>query len=96
MKSGRSGWYDSYNEGQRGAHDELALISRDGCLHATSGRKRTKPMLTNDVEEGTYVPDTVGINICLNCKKKKCTTGNCALITQERRRLREERMSKDA
>lgn len=91
MNSGKTGWHDSYNEGQRGAHDELALIARDGCLHATSGTKRSKPILVNDVDEGTYVPDTVGLNICLNCPKKKCRTGNCSLITAEKRRIREER-----
>ena len=30
---------------------------------------------------GRYVPDEEHVNICLNCKKKKCT-GSCSLVSR--------------
>lgn len=77
------------DEIERAARDEIKRIQRDGYLGATSGSRRTKPMLKNDIDEGTYAPDQELVDICLQCKKKQCRTGNCAKIADAKRRRAE-------
>ena len=77
------------DEIERAAREEIKRIQRDGYLGATSGSRRTKPMLKNDIDEGTYAPDQELVDICLNCRKKDCRTGNCAKITDAKRRRAE-------
>ena len=77
------------DEIERAARDEIQRIQRDGYLGATSGSRRTKPMLKNDIDEGTYAPDQELVDICLQCRKKQCRTGNCAKITDAKRRRAE-------
>ena len=91
MKSGRTGWHGSINESRRAAQGELEQIRRDGMLHATSGSRRKKPMLKNNIDAGTYAPEKELVDVCLQCPKKQCRTGNCARIMDAKRKKLEER-----
>jgi hypothetical protein len=84
MKRVKGGWRGFIKIEQRDAAEEVALIQRDGLLRATSGVARRKPLLKNDVIDGTYVPDTANIHICLHCPLPECKTGNCYRLRKEK------------
>ena len=77
-------------EVERAARDEIERINRDGYIGATSGSRREKPMLKNSIDEGTYAPEKELVDICMNCKKKQCKTGNCRKIMDAKKKKAEE------
>lgn len=75
----------------RAARDEIERINRDGYIGATGGSRRKKPMLKNNIDAGTYAPEKELVDVCLQCPKKQCRTGNCARIMDAKRKKLEER-----
>lgn len=64
---------------------EVAEIAKTGCL-GIQEQKRDGRNDYNRIERGVYVPDDAHIDICLNCTRKKCTTGNCKLMSKNTRK----------
>lgn len=64
---------------------EVAEIRKTGVL-GIQGQKRYEQHDFNRIERGVYVPDDAHIDICLNCTRKKCTTGNCKLMSKNTRK----------
>lgn len=65
--------------------EEIALIEKNGSL-GIQEQKRSGRHENSSIERGTYVPDDAHIDICLNCTRKKCTTGNCKLMSKNTRK----------
>jgi hypothetical protein len=64
---------------------EVAEIAKTGYL-GIQEQKRSGRHENSSIERGTYVPDDAHIDICLNCTRKKCTTGNCKLMSKNTRK----------